>query len=162
DCLLTLFTLNAPQKRFSVLHLLERKNIHFAFIQETHLLETDTHRFSNKHYNVVASSCYTKKSNGVLNAIKRNLSFINLDSGGSDNGRITYCKISYNGMKIALVCVYALNNFDENFFASLNCMLFDLCDFQLLIGGDFNAAWLHEMDRTGGQEGSDQNLLPLH
>uniref|UniRef100_A0A672FVW4 exodeoxyribonuclease III n=1 Tax=Salarias fasciatus TaxID=181472 RepID=A0A672FVW4_SALFA len=154
--------LNSPPKRFSVLDLLQRKNIHFAFIQETHLLETDTHRFSNKHYNVVASSCYTKKSKGVLIAIKRNLSFINLGPGGSDDGRISYCKISCNGMKIALVCVYAPNNFDENFFTSLNCMLFDLSDFQLLIGGDFNAAWLHEIDRTGGREGNFSYFSARH
>uniref|UniRef100_A0A8C6SN61 exodeoxyribonuclease III n=1 Tax=Neogobius melanostomus TaxID=47308 RepID=A0A8C6SN61_9GOBI len=150
--------LNSPQKRASVLDLLHRKNIHFAFIQESHFQEANTHRFSNKHYEVTASSCFTKKSKGVLIAIRRNLHYINLGAGGSGDGRITYCKIVYNGIKIALICVYAPNNFEKPFFDSLESILLDLSEYPLLIGGDFNAVRLHQEDRTGVNESYDQKL----
>lgn len=150
--------LNSPQKRASVLDLLYRKNIHIAFIQESHFLEADTFRFNNKHYEVVASSCFVKKSKGVLIAIRRNLSYTNLGTGGSGDGRITFCKILYNGIKIALTCVYAPNDFDKHFYDSLESTLLDLYDYQLLIGGDFNTVCLHQEDRTGGKESYDQKL----
>lgn len=97
--------LNSSQERISTLKFLFRKNIHFAFIQESHLLEEDVHRFKNKYYHMVGSSCFTKKSKGVLIAAKCNLNYTILGTGGSDDGQITFCKIAYNGIKIALMCV---------------------------------------------------------
>ncbi len=82
--------LNSPQKRISTLEQLFRKDIHFAFIQETHFLKTDVHRFQNKNYHV-SSSCFDKKSRGVLIAAKRKLNYSILGKGGSDDGRITFC-----------------------------------------------------------------------
>ncbi|KAJ0039351.1 hypothetical protein NL108_017359 [Boleophthalmus pectinirostris] len=69
--------LNSPPKRQSILDLLHRKNTHFAFIQETHYLEADTHRFQNKYFKVAAASCNSKKNRGVLIAIRRNLLYTN-------------------------------------------------------------------------------------
>lgn len=150
--------LNSPQKRISTLEQLFRKDVHFAFIQETHFLKTDVHRFQNKNYQVIASSCFDKKSKGVLIAAKRNLNYSILGTGGSDDGRIAFCKIIYDGVKIALICAYAPNCFDQYFYDSLASLLLDLSEFELLIGGDFNAVWLHEIDRTGVTESRDQQL----
>ncbi len=61
-------------------------------------------------------------------------------------------------MKIALICVYAPNSFDQHFYDSLTSILLDLPEFELLIGGDFNAVWLHKTDRTGVTESRDQQL----
>ncbi len=107
---------------------------------------------------MIASSCYAKKSKGVLIVGKRSLSYTNLSTGGSDDGRITFCKIVYHGIKIALVCAYAPNSFDQLFYNTLTSILLDLPEYQLLIGGDFNAVWLHNIDRTGIRESRDQRL----
>lgn len=38
-------------------------------------------------------------------------------------------------------------------------ILLDFIDYQLLlVGGDFNAMWIHQEDRTGGRERNDQKL----
>ena len=36
--------------------------------------------------------------------------------------------------------------------------MLDLSDFALKVGGDFNAVWLHSLDRTGVAEGTNQRL----
>lgn len=124
--------------------------------EESHFLETDVHRFKNKHYHVIASSCYTKKSKGVFIAAKCNLNYTNLGSSRSDDGRITFCKIAYNGTKIALICFYAPNYSGQHFYDSMVSIFTEPPEYQLLTGGDFSAVWLHDIDRTGATESRDQ------
>ena len=102
---------------------------------------------------------WTWKCKGVLIAAKHNLSYTNLGTGGSDDGQITFCKISYNGIKIALICIYASNCFNQHFYDLLASTLTDLPEYQLLIGGDFNAVRLHTVDRTGITARRDHHLL---
>lgn len=71
---------------------------------------------------------------------------------------LLFAKSCTMGWKIALVCVYAPNSFDKQFYDTLNSILLDLLDYQLLIRGDFSAAWLHSIDRTGQKESNDQKM----
>lgn len=52
--------------------------------------------------------------------------------GGSDDGRITFCKIAFNGFKFALICASAQNSFDQHIYDSLASILLDLPEYQLL------------------------------
>lgn len=130
--------LNLSSKRISCLDLLHRKKIDIAFIQESHLLKDDVFRFSNKHYQVLASSSFRKKSRGVLIVGRCKLPLTILDSGNDAEGRVAYVKTMLGNYKITFISVYAPNSHDQNFFDSLTLTLLDLSGFSLIVGGDFN------------------------
>lgn len=127
--------LNLSLKRISCLDLLHRKKIDIAFIQESHLLKDDVFRFSNKHYQVLASSSFRKKSRGVLIVGRCKLPLTILDSGNDAEGRVAYVKTMLGNY---IYSVYAPNSHDQNFFDSLTLTLLDLSGFSLIVGGDFN------------------------
>lgn len=56
-------------------------------------------------YHVIASSCHTTKSKGVLIAAERNLNFFVQGTGGCTNGPVIFCKIVLDEIKVALICV---------------------------------------------------------
>lgn len=60
---------------------------------------------------------------------------------------------------MALICTYAPNSFNEHFYDSLASIWLDPPQYPLLIGGDFNAVWLHDIDWTGVTETRDQRLV---
>ena len=69
---------------------------------------------------------------------------------------MTFVKTILCRRKIAFVAVYAPTPFESDFFPHLTEMLLDLQDFDLVIGGDFNAAWSNVIDRTSAAESAEQ------
>lgn len=150
--------LNSPQKRSIVLDFLRKRNTDFAMIQESHLLPVDISRFANKMYHSIASSSATTKSKGVMVICKRNLKFTLVETWSDKEGRITIAKICINGARIALISVYAPNICDPKFYQLLTQSLLEMVDYQIILGGDFNAVWDNNMDRSGGVETREQHL----
>ena len=105
---------------------------------------------------VLASYSSHKKSRGVLVVGRRNLPLTILDTGYDEEARVAYVRTMMGNNKIALISVYAPNSHDQNFFDSFT--LLDLSEFRLIDGGDFNAVWEHQMDRTGLNELREQRL----
>lgn len=96
---------------------------------------------------MIASSCHTTKSKGLFIAAKRNQNVFVQGTGGSSNGRITFCKI-VNSQSGFNVCWSLLMLLISCFFDSLTSIILNLPEYQLWIGGDFSSVWLCEMYHT--------------
>lgn len=68
------------------------------------------------------------KTKGVAIIIDKKFKISIVDKGSDQEGRIAFLKCIYNGIKIALVSVYALNCYEPNFFHSLTNILMELTD----------------------------------
>ena len=71
-------------------------------------------------------------------------------------GGITIAKIECSNRKIALMSVYAPNQFDADFYRVLTDVMLQLADYTFIVGSDFNAVWDPAVDRSGASETSDQ------
>lgn len=105
--------LNNPVKRISTLDFLRRKRINIAFLQETHLVKRDTDRMSNRFFRVLACSSVSNKSEGVAMICQRNLRLKLLDTWADSKGRIAVAKVNIENRDVALVSIYAPNNFEK-------------------------------------------------
>lgn len=112
--------LNSPIKHTRCLEFLHRRKFSIALIQETHLTENNVQRFQNKHYKVVAHSCASSKTKGVLILVQRKLQCLVVENGKDDEGRFVYVLLAINYAKILLACIYAPNTFDEDFLPSIS------------------------------------------
>lgn len=149
--------LNAPHKRVSTLGLLKKRNIDIALLQETHLLQADNNRLTNKFYHTIAFSSAITKTKGVAIVTKRNLSLKLLSSWSDDSGRIVIATAEFNNRKIALVSAYAPNVFEAGFFNTLTSQMLELTDCSFIVGADFNAVWDPTVDRSGAGASGDQS-----
>lgn len=140
--------LNSPIKRTRCLEFLRRRKVSIALIQETHLTESSVQRFQNKYYKVVAHSCATSKSRGVLILAERKLQFKVLDNGSDQTGRFVYVLLSINYSKILLANVYAPNTHEDDFLPSISNSLLKYHDCHSIIAGDFNTTLCPEWDRS--------------
>lgn len=117
-------------------------------LQETHLTKKDIYRLENHRYKVSAFSSALSKTKGVAIIIDNKLKISITDKDSDQGGRITFLKCIFNGIKIALVSVYAPNCYGQKFFQSLTNILMGLSDFQLFIGTDMNAVVDHIYDKS--------------
>lgn len=139
---------NGPIKRAKCLDLLHRKKIQIAFIQETHLKPVDVHRFQNKHFKVLASSCVTNKTKGVLILVNRKLSLTLHNTGGDSEGRFCYAYLTLNNNKFCFASLYGPNDFDQTFFDYAKLELLQFGDTKLVLGGDFNLTVDPTLDKS--------------
>lgn len=100
-------SLNTPRKRTTVLDFCKKKNLDFAMIQESHLMQKDASRLNNKFYHSLATSSTATKCRGVMVLCKRKLKFESIGSWADDNGRIAIAKIQMDGKNIAFISAYA-------------------------------------------------------
>ena len=157
-CALNARGLNSPVKRTSLLDVLANLNIDIALISETRLARGNIPRLEDKRYRLLSNSSAVNSTKGVLILVRKNLEITILESGGDLEGRMTFVKTILCRRKIAFVAVYAPTPFESDFFPHLTEMLLDLQDFEFVIGGDFNAAYLNSADRTSSLESSEQIL----
>lgn len=150
--------LNTPVKRTRCLEFLNRKSVSIALIQESHLKEADVNRFQNKNYKLLAYSCASSKTKGVLILAKRSLQVaINL-AGGDDLGRFVYAVITVHHTKYLLSSIYAPNDPDQHFFNNIIETLLQFSDHNTIIGGDFNASIHLGFDRSSNTPNSSASL----
>lgn len=88
-----------------------------ALLSETHLLKTDVMRLADKFHLIIPSSSADSKVRGVAIVVKRSLNIKVLDIWADSSVRITIAKIECTNRKMALISVYAPNQFDENFYS---------------------------------------------
>lgn len=109
--------LNAPHKRTCVLGFLRRKKADIA-------LKGHVRRLADKFYHVIPSSSASTKVWGVAIVAKCSVNVKVLDIWADSLGRITTGKIECSNRKIALVSIYASNQFDADFYNELTDMSF--------------------------------------
>ncbi len=140
--------LNGPTKHSMCLDWLKRHKIDVAFIQESHLKPADKYRLVSRHYYTVAAAAFNSKSRGALVLVRRSLSLTIIESYGSEDGRIAYIKTNINGLKVALLCIYAPNQFSLDFFEAIGRTLCNLQGYSNIIGADMNAILDPVLDRS--------------
>lgn len=118
--------LNSPIKRTRVLEFL-RHSASIALLQETHLRLEDVPRFQYRHFKVIANSCATTKSKGVLIMVDRCL-HITVDHVEDNGGRFVLATCNINNTKLLLSSVYAPKDFDPAFLTSLQSCLLKFTD----------------------------------
>ena len=132
--------------------MLEEERADLAFISESHLLKEDVDKLKNTQYQVLSSSSAQDRTKGVMILARRNLGASILGKGGDSDGRITYVKTEIENHKIAFMAIYALNEYDAEFYAKLTNITQELEGFKLIIGSDFNAVWDYTVDQSSGKE----------
>ena len=127
--------LNTPHNRTSVLGLLRRKKV--DKLSETHHLKADIRRLTDKFYHVTASSSASTKVLGVAIVAKSCLNIKVLDVWADSSWRKTIAKIECSNRKIALMSVYAPNQFDADFYSVLTDIMLQLADYIFIAGSNF-------------------------
>lgn len=110
--------LNSPVKRTRICEFLQRHQVSIALIQETHLRLGDVYRFQNRRFKVIAHSCATTKSEGVLILADRRL-YMTVDNSEDFDGRFVLVVITINNTRLLLSSIYAPNDFDPMFLSSV-------------------------------------------
>lgn len=135
---------------------MQKQRINIAFLQETHLVKSDTNHMSNCFFHVLACSSASNKSKGVAIICQRNLCFKVLDTWADNKGRITVAKVHIENRDVALVSIYAPNTFKKEFYEQITKVLLELSGFKFIIGADFNAVVDYSVDRLGNSENLNQ------
>lgn len=139
--------LNSPIKRTRCLEFLHSKKVALGIIQETHLKSCDVHRFQNRRYKIISSSCAPNKTKGVLILAARSLPLTVHHTYSDDQGRFTFAIITVGQAKLVVASVYAPNIFDPDFLHFVNDKLLGMPEYNLVIGGDLNCA-MFDIDKT--------------
>lgn len=140
--------LNVNIKRVKCQELMRRANADIVLIQESHLKQGDVQRMQNKQYMVVSSSSSGSSSKGVMIMFKRNLPMKIEGTSNDKSGRVAYVCTSIYGTKVAFISVYAPAVFEDSFYPDLTEELLKITEYELVLGGDMNAACNLDLDRS--------------
>lgn len=140
--------LNSPIKRTRCLQFMHHNNVDIALIQESHLKQEDVHRFQNRRFKIIASSCASNKTKGVVILVKRSAQLTVHLTGKDTSGRFAYAIVSVSGRKILFASIYSPNDFDVDFLNGISNTLLSFVDCSLFIGGDLNATVNPFLDRS--------------
>lgn len=143
--------LNHPVKRKKVMTHLKQFNAGIAFLQETHLKNSDHSRLRTGWVGQLFHSSFESKSRGVAIAINKEVTFVHSNSFADINGRYLIVSGLLYNTKVVLVNIYAPNIDDPLFFERLIGHLPDLNSHSLIMGGDFNFCMNPIMDRSSSR-----------
>lgn len=109
--------------------------IHIAFIQETHVTESEAVKLKRDWVGQIYHSSY---SHGVAILVHKNLNFLLIKEQKDEEDRVIYVEAKINGVKINLCNIYAPNGEDPGFFHKINKLAGNVGDGYTIIAGDFN------------------------
>ena len=135
------------QKRRKFFTYLRDQSIDIALIQETYAGSNSHKIWKNEWGGRILMANYSTNARGVAIMFKRDLEIEIKQVKKDVEGRYIVVSLDYNGQSMLLINVYAPNNecvsFYENIFEMANSSQADYS----FIGGDFNKALDHEIDR---------------
>ncbi len=120
------------------------------FLQETHSSINDETFWKNQWGEHAWFSSYSSNSRGVAILIRNPIAPVVQSLYSDPNGRFLIILISFNGLSLLLVNVYAPNNDDPDFFLELFAKIDQFNYTSLIVGGDFNAV-LGPLDYQGSR-----------
>jgi len=139
--------INSPIKRKKMLTYLKRQKVDIAFIQESHLTDSEHLKLCRDWVGNVFYSSFSSKARGVALLINKHLNF-KLNSVEKDqNGRFLLVDCEINRNKMSLVNIYGPNYDDPLFFNNLIMKLATIGG-QCVVGGDFNLVLNPLLDRS--------------
>lgn len=145
---LNVWGLNVNIKRVKCRELMRRVPADIALIQESHLKQGDVQRMQNKQYIVVSSSSSGSDLKGVMIIFMRHLPVKIEGTSNDKSGWVAYVCTSIYGMKVAFISIYAPAVFEDNFYPDLTEELLNLTEYKLVLGGDMNAVYNLDLDRS--------------
>ena len=130
--------LNSAIKRNRVLTHLKKLKADIVFLQETHLRNQDHGRLHKGWVGQVYHSSFQFKSRGAAILIGKTTPFVCSHSLSDKQGRFVVVEGKLYNVPLVLVCTYAPNIDDAQFFSSLWSSIPNLNSHHLIMGGDFN------------------------
>lgn len=140
--------LHNPIKRKKCLSYLKSQQAHIAFIQETHMTESEALKLKRDWVGQVFHSSYSSKKHGVAILIHKKLNFLVTKQQKDDEGRVIYLQVKINGVQVTLCNIYAPNEENPDFFHKLNKLVGNDGGCPMIIGGDFNQVLDGALDKT--------------
>lgn len=140
--------LHSPIKRKKILNQLRKNNCQIAFLQETHLPDTEHEQLKKSWADkVFYSSHQSGRKRGVSILIHRQVNF-SLDSVHKDSeGRFILVNGLIDGIQVSLMNIYAPNEDKPGFISKIFTTILQHSTGILLLGGDFNCVMSQFKDR---------------
>lgn len=140
--------LHSPIKRKKILNQLRRANCQIAFLQETHLPETE-HEKQKKSWadKVFYSSHQSGRKRKVSILIHRQVNFTPTKVHKDSEGRFIPVNGSIDGIQVSFMNIYAPNEDEPGFISTIFNTILQHSTGILLLGGDFNCVMSQLMDR---------------
>lgn len=148
-----------PIKRSKILTKLKRDKVEVAFLQETHLSDTEHAKLKGMGFKYQFSSSYANgHRRGVAILISNKICFESLFEKKDTERRYVFLRGNLNGSLITLLNIYAPPNSDWSFF----CQIFDLTIAEsqgvLICGEDLNIRLCPKLDSSKIQVAQSSHL----
>lgn len=140
--------LQNPIKRKKCLSYLKSQQVHIAFIQETHVTDSEAAKLKREWVGQIFHSSYSSKKHGVAILVHKSLNFVVVKEQKDTEGRIIYLQAKINGVQVTLCNIYAPNAEDPRFFHEVNKLVGNDSCGNIIIAGDFNQVLDGAVDKT--------------
>lgn len=148
----TTFNVNGvhnPIKRGKILSKLKKEKTQIAFLQETHLNETEHIKLGRLGFKYVYSSSHRSgNKRGVAILIIRSLAYEHIMERKDREGRYVLVKGKLEGTMVTLLNVYAPPNSEWDFYKHIFDIMASEAEGTLICGGDFNVRLLEKLDSS--------------
>ncbi len=140
--------LNGPVKRARIFSHLKRLHTEIAFLQEMHLRIQDQALLRKNWVGQVFHSSFSSRVRGTAIIIHKKVLFTASEIISDPLGRYIVVSGKLFHTPVVLVCVYAPNWDDADFFKKILSLLPDLSTRHLIFGGDMNCVMDTSLDRS--------------
>lgn len=144
-------SMNNVIKRNKIFSHLRQLNADIAFLQETHILNSDVIKLRRSWGGQVFHSSFNAKGRGTAILIRKSISFTSEKVISDSSGRYVIVTGRLLDRKVILVNIYAPNFDDSNFFSKVFTSIPPADDYALIIGGDFNCVLNTSLDRSSSR-----------
>lgn len=153
--------LNSPFKRSMFWRDALKSQADVICPQETHLLESDTHRLKHRKFPFIFHSSASTKRAGVSILVKDSIAFQLLSVTSDSKGRFVILRGIINSKKYTILSLYAPNSQQTPFLRNIISEAKKTKIGDLIICGDFNVVMDRSLDRSQSSHRYAQELNPL-
>lgn len=119
-----------------------------VYLQESHLVDSETLRTCKKWRGQLYSTNYSAFSRGVTIWLRHGVPFELIEQRRDDQGRYILLKGKLDRLLIILGNIYTPNFDQEQFYNRLGSVLAEWTDIPWILGGDWNAPMDINLDRS--------------
>uniref|UniRef100_A0A3P8SZA0 Reverse transcriptase domain-containing protein n=1 Tax=Amphiprion percula TaxID=161767 RepID=A0A3P8SZA0_AMPPE len=154
--------LHSPIKRKKILNQLRKINCQIAFLQETHLSDTEHDKLKKSWADkVFYSSHQSGRRRGVSILIHRRVNFLSSLVHKDSEGRFILVNGSIDGTQVSLMNIYAPNEDIPGFISKIFTTILQHSTGILLLGGDFNCTMSQFTDRQPSSKASTPRMSKM-
>ena len=140
--------IHTPARRYAVYSYLKRHSVHIALLQESHLIQTETHKLRRRWRGQLWATNYSTYARGTMIWIRPDVPFTAEETLIDAEGRYVFIKGKMDGHPIILGCMYAPNTEQATYLQNVSETLSRWGGYPWLIGGDFNSVLDFHLDRS--------------